>query len=59
MNFTETEPGVWFSENKQYRVSTSRIVKRHNGGPLYYAAVLCEQIGREGPSNSFGCLRAR
>ena len=51
MNFTETQPGVWFDDSKQYRINTATIVKRRNGEPLYYAGVLCEQIGR--PTQQF------
>jgi hypothetical protein len=34
MNFTETQPGVWFDDSKQYRLSTATLVKRRNGEPL-------------------------
>lgn len=46
MNFTESRPGVWFDDSQQYRISKATIVKRRNGEPLFYAAILCEQIGK-------------
>src|SRR6516164_8099093 len=58
MNFTETQPGVWFDDSKQYRINIATIVKRRNGEQLYYAGVLCEQIGR--PTQQFwACCEAQ
>ena len=51
MNFTETQPGVWFDDSKQYRINIATIVRRRNGEPLFYAGVLCEQIGK--PTQQF------
>ena len=41
MNFTETQPGVWFDDSKQYRIDTATLVKRRNGEPLYSPESYC------------------
>ena len=46
MNFTETHPGYWFDDTKQYRINLASLVKRPNGEPFFYAGVLCEELGK-------------
>lgn len=45
ITFTETEPGVWFDQTQNYRISVARLIQEMSRRVVYYASVLCERLG--------------